>query len=238
MTRDMAQDPTHDPTGELRLAMAEVIALHAQFAKEQLGKDSIDIRILGAMAKVPRHEFVPVEIRPYAYVDQPLPIGWGKTISQPFMAALMADLLELKPEDRVLEVGTGLGYHAAVLAELAGKIFTVEIVEELGTAAKRNLARAGYKSVTLRIGDGTRGWPEHAPFDKIVVAAGSELIPPMLLQQLKPGGKMVLPTGTAEAQELMLVAKDAGGKVSTRTVITVRFAMLEAADEGRVHRVS
>jgi|SRR5688572_24156461 len=234
----MAQDPTHDPTGELRLAMAEVIALHAQFAKEQLGKDSIDIRILGAMAKVPRHEFVPVEIRPYAYVDQPLPIGWGKTISQPFMAALMADLLELKPEDRVLEVGTGLGYHAAVLAELAGKIFTVEIVEELGTAAKRNLARAGYKSVTLRIGDGTRGWPDHAPFDKIVVAAGSELIPPMLLQQLKPGGKMVLPTGTAEAQELMLVEKDAAGKISTRTVIPVRFAMLEAADEGRVHRVS
>jgi protein-L-isoaspartate(D-aspartate) O-methyltransferase len=238
MTRDMAQDPNEDPTGDLRLAMAEVIALHAQFAKEQLGKDSIDTRILAAMAKVPRHEFVPVEIRPYAYVDQPLPIGWGKTISQPFMAALMADLLDLTPEDRVLEVGTGLGYHAAVLAELAGKIFTVEIVEELGTAAKRNLARAGYKSVTLRIGDGTRGWPEHAPFDKIVVAAGSELIPPMLLQQLKPGGKMVLPTGTAEAQELMLVEKDATGKTSTRSVIPVRFAMLEAADEGRVHRVS
>lgn len=234
----MAQDPIQDPTEELRLAMAEVIALHAQFAKDQLGKDMIDMRILGAMAKVPRHEFVPVEIRPYAYVDQPLPIGWGKTISQPFMAALMADLLELKPDDVVLEVGTGLGYHAAVLAELAGKVFSVEIVEELGTAAKRNLAKLGYKSVTLRIGDGTRGWPEHAPFDKIVVAAGSELIPPMLLQQLKPGGKMVLPTGTAEAQELMLVTKDASGKVSTRSVIPVRFAMLEAADEGRVHRVS
>lgn len=234
----MAQDPIQDPTEELRLAMAEVIALHAQFAKDQLGKDMIDMRILGAMAKVPRHEFVPVEIRPYAYVDQPLPIGWGKTISQPFMAALMADLLELKPDDVVLEVGTGLGYHAAVLAELAGKVFSVEIVEELGIAAKRNLAKLGYKSVTLRIGDGTRGWPEHAPFDKIVVAAGSELIPPMLLQQLKPGGKMVLPTGTAEAQELMLVEKDAGGKVSTRSVIPVRFAMLEAADEGRVHRVS
>lgn len=234
----MAQDPIQDPTEELRLAMAEVIALHAQFAKDQLGKDMIDMRILGAMAKVPRHEFVPVEIRPYAYVDQPLPIGWGKTISQPFMAALMADLLELKPDDVVLEVGTGLGYHAAVLAELAGKVFSVEIVEELGIAAKRNLAKLGYKSVTLRIGDGTRGWPEHAPFDKIVVAAGSELIPPMLLQQMKPGGKMVLPTGTAEAQELMLVEKDAGGKVSTRSVIPVRFAMLEAADEGRVHRVS
>ena len=150
----------------------------------------------------------------------------------------MADLLDLQPGDAVLEVGTGLGYFAAVLAELAGKVFSVEIVEELGTAAKRNLARLGCKSVKLRIGDGTRGWPDYAPFDKIVVAAGSELIPPMLLQQLKPGGKMVLPTGTAEAQELMLVEKDAGGKVSTRSVIPVRFAMLEAADEGRVHRVS
>lgn len=227
-----------DPNMELRLAMAEVIALHAQFAKEQLGKDALDVRILKAMAKVPRHEFVPVEIRAYAYVDQPLPIGWGKTISQPFIAALMADLLELKPSDVVLEVGSGLGYHAAVLAELVKKVFTVEIVEELGTVAKRNLGRLGYKTVRLRIGDGTRGWPEYAPFDKIIVAAGSELIPPMLLQQLKPGGRMVLPTGTAEAQELMVVTKDSAGKTSTRGVMPVRFAMLEAADEGRVHRVS
>jgi protein-L-isoaspartate(D-aspartate) O-methyltransferase len=227
-----------DPNTELRQMMAEVIVLHAQFARAQLGKDAIDARVLKAMATVPRHEFVPVEIRPYAYVDQPLPIGWNKTISQPFIAALMADLLEISPGDVVLEVGTGLGYHAAVLAELADKVFSVEIVEELGTAAKKNLARLGYKSVKLRIGDGTRGWPEHAPFDKIVVAAGSELIPPMLLQQLKPGGRMVLPTGTAEAQELMVVMKDASGKTSTRGVMPVRFAMLEAADEGRVHRVS
>jgi protein-L-isoaspartate(D-aspartate) O-methyltransferase len=227
-----------DPNTELRQTMVEVVALHAQFAREHLGKDTLDARVLRAMAKVPRHEFVPVEIRPYAYADQPLPIGWNKTISQPFIAAVMADLLDLQPSDVVLEVGTGLGYHAAVLAELAAKVFSVEIVEELGMAAKRNLARLGYKSVTLRIGDGTRGWPEHAPFDKIVVAAGSELIPPMLLQQLRPGGRMVLPTGTAEAQELMVVTRDAAGKVSTRCVMPVRFAMLEAADEGRVHRVS
>jgi protein-L-isoaspartate(D-aspartate) O-methyltransferase len=234
----MAHKPPSDPTGELRQAMAEVIALHTQFAKEQLGKDTLDPRVLAAMAKVPRHEFVPVEMRPYAYLDQPLPIGWGKTISQPFMAALMLDLLDLEPGDAVLEIGTGLGYHAAVLAELVAKVFSVEIVEELGTAAKRNLARLGCRSVQIRIGDGTRGWPEHAPYDKIVVAAGSELIPPMLLQQLKPGGKMILPTGTAEAQELMLVEKGAGGKVATRSVIPVRFAMLEVADEGRAHRVS
>lgn len=228
----------HDPSTELRQQMAEIIALHAQFAREQLGKDALDRRILSAMAKVPRHEFVPVEVRPFAYIDQPLPIGCGKTISQPFMAALMADLLELKPSDRVLEVGTGLGYQAAVLAELVEKVFTVEVIEELAAAAKRNLARLGYKSVELRVGDGTRGWPEHAPFDKIVVAAGSELIPPMLLQQLKPGGKMVLPTGTAEAQELMLVEKSAAGKVSTRNVMPVRFAMLELSDEGRPRAMS
>src|SRR5262249_55240567 len=157
-----------DPTTELRQMMAEVIELHAQFAKAQLGKDTLDPRILAVMAKVPRHEFVPVEVRPFAYIDQPLPIGWGKTISQPFMAALMVVLVELKASDIVLEVGTGLGYHAAVIAELAEKVFSVEIVEELGTVAKRNLARLGYKSVQLRIGDGTRGWPEHAPFDKIM----------------------------------------------------------------------
>jgi len=227
-----------DPTAELRHEMAVVIALHAQFAREQLGKDTLDGRIVAAMAKVPRHEFVPLEVRPFAYLDQPLPIGCGKTISQPFIAALMADLLELRPEDVVLEIGTGLGYQAAVLAELVGKVFTVEVIEELAAVAKRNLARLGYKSVQLRIADGTRGWPEHAPFDKIVVAAGSELMPPMLLQQLKPGGKMVLPTGTAEAQELMLVEKSAAGKISTRNVMPVRFAMLELADEGRMHRVS
>jgi protein-L-isoaspartate(D-aspartate) O-methyltransferase len=227
-----------DPNSELRQMMVEVVALHAQIAREHLGKDTIDVRVLKAMAKVPRHEFVPVEIRPYAYADQPLPIGWNKTISQPFIAAVMADLLDVQPGDAVLEIGTGLVYHAAVLAELAAKVFSVEIVVVLGVAAKRALARHGYKSVKLRIGDGTRGWPDHAPFDKIIVAAGSELIPPMLLQQLKPGGRMVLPTGTAEAQELMVVTKDAAGKTSTRGVMPVRFAMLEAADEGRVHRVS
>src|SRR5689334_20155149 len=118
----MTQKPPPDPTGELRLAMAEVITLHAQFAQQQLGKGTLDPRVLAAMAKVPRHEFVPVEVRPFAYADQPLPIGWGKTISQPFIAALMLDLLELKPGDKVLEVGTGLGYHAAILAELVEKV--------------------------------------------------------------------------------------------------------------------
>ncbi|MCW5771525.1 MAG: protein-L-isoaspartate(D-aspartate) O-methyltransferase [Rhodospirillaceae bacterium] len=227
-----------DPTRELRQAMVEVAALHAHLAQERLGKETLDPRVLAAMAKVPRHEFVPAEMRPYAYLDQPLPIGYGKTVSQPFMAALMADLLDLRPEDRVLEIGTGRGYHAAVLAELAAEIFTIEIVAELAAAAKRTLARLGYETVRLRTGDGAWGWPDHAPFDKILVAAGSELIPPMLLPQLKPGGRMVVPTGTAEAQELMVVDKSAGGKIATRTVLSVRFAMLETAEEERPNVLS
>ncbi len=212
---------------ELRKQMVEVIALHAQFAREQLGKDALDRRVLAAMGKVPRHEFVPTELRPYAYLDQPLPIGCGKTISQPFMVALMVDLLDIQPGDTVLEVGTGLGYQAAVLGELSGKVFSVEIMEELAVAARQNLSRLGYKNVEIRVGDGARGWPEKAPFDKIVLAAGAELIPPMLLGQLKPGAKMVLPAGTADAQELMLVEKNAGGQTSTRSLIPVRFSLLE-----------
>lgn len=214
---------------ELRKQMVEVIALHAQFAREQLGKDSLDRRVLAAMGKVPRHEFVPTELRPYAYLDQPLPIGCGKTISQPFMVALMCDLLEIRPGDTVLEVGTGLGYQAAILAELSGKVFSVEIMEELAVAARHNLSRLGYKNVEIRVGDGARGWPEKAPFDKIVLAAGAELIPPMVLRQLKPGAKMVLPAGTADAQELMLVEKNAGGQTSTRSLIPVRFSLLETS---------
>jgi protein-L-isoaspartate(D-aspartate) O-methyltransferase len=227
-----------DPNTELREQMAIVIALHTQFTREQLGKSELDARVMAAMLKVPRHEFVPVEVRPYAYIDQPLPIGCGKTISQPFMVALMCDLLELKPGDTVLEVGTGLGYQAAVLGELADRVFTIEVIDELAAAAKKNLARLGCKNVTMRKGDGAWGWPEHAPFDKIVVAAGSELIPPMLLKQLKAGGRMVLPAGNAEAQELMVVEKDAAGKVSTRSVLPVRFAMLEVASDERPRVVS
>lgn len=212
---------------ELRKQMVQVIALHAQFARERLGKDGLDPRVLAAMGKVPRHEFVPTDLRPYAYLDQPLPIGCGKTISQPFIVALMTDLLDLQPGDTILEVGTGLGYQAAILGELSGKVFSVEILEELAVAARQNLSRLGYKNIEIRVGDGTKGWPEQAPFDKIVVAAGAELIPPMLLHQLKPSGRIVLPAGTADVQELMLVEMNASGQTSTRTLIPVRFSSLE-----------
>ncbi len=213
----------------LRQQMVEAIELHARFAREELGKDSLDPHVLAAVAKVPRHEFVPTEMQPYAYLDGPLPIGFGKTISQPFMVALMTDVLDLRRSDIVLELGTGLGYQAAVLAELSGRLFSVEIIEELASAARQNLLRQGYKNIEIRVGDGSRGWPEHAPFDKILVAAGAELIPPTLLQQLKPGGKMVLPAGPPDAQQLTLVEKDADGRISTRSLLAVRFSRLETA---------
>lgn len=207
--------------------MVAVIAAQAVFSAGETGKAAIAPRVLEAMAKLPRHEFVPAEVRPYAYADSPLPIGCSKTISQPFIVALMTDLLELKPEDRVLEIGTGLGYHAAILSELVQRVYSVEIIEELAQQAKQRLARQRCANVELRLGNGYYGWPEHAPFNKVIVAAGVELVPPPLLQQLKPGGRMVIPTGLPDSQQLMLVEKDAGGRVKMKEIMRVRFSLLE-----------
>ena len=160
----------------------------------------IETRILEAMARVPRHEFVPVELTAYAYADQPLPIGYNKTISQPFIVALMTDLLDVPSAGKVLEVGTGLGYHAAVLASLGAQVYTVEIIEELAVQAGKRLKGLGFSNISMKVGNGEYGWPEYAPFDPILVCAASELVPAALLKQLKPGGKMVVPTGVAEAQ--------------------------------------
>lgn len=211
----------------LRRQMIEIIAAHARFAREALGKDTIDPAVLRAMAEVPRHAFVPAELRAFAYADQPLPIGFEKTISQPFIVALMTDLLGVEPNHTVLEIGTGLGYHAAVLARLKARVFSVEIVEELAEQATRRLAAARVSPVTVRCGNGARGWPEHAPFDRILVCAGCDLIPHQLLSQLKPGGRMVVPTGLADAQTLTLVEKGLDGRIKTRAVLPVRFSLLE-----------
>jgi protein-L-isoaspartate(D-aspartate) O-methyltransferase len=216
-----------DPFDELRQQMIAVIAAQAVFSAGETGKAAIAPRVLEAMAKLPRHDFVPAEIRPYAYADSPLPIGCSKTISQPFIAALMTDLLDLKPEDRVLEVGTGLGYHAAVLSALVQRVYSVEIIEELAQQARQRLTEHRCTNVELRIGNGYYGWPEHAPFDKVLVAAGSELVPPPLLQQLKAGGRMVIPTGLPDSQQLMLVEKDAGGRTRMKEILRVRFSLLE-----------
>lgn len=214
----------------LRAIMVQEIAAHTQFARANIGKEALADAVMEALAKVPRHDFVPIELRQYAYADSPLPIGYGKTISQPFIVALMTDLLEVKAGESVLEIGSGLGYQAAVLAELAASVYSVEIVEELAQEARTRLKRLGYKNIDLKLGDGYYGWPEHAPFDKVIVTAAPELVPAPLLGQLKAGGRMVIPAGIADAQQLMLVVKDAKGRVNMREILPVRFSTFEPGD--------
>ena len=214
----------------LRQRMLAEIAAKTVFSTTYLDKAALDSRVMNAMATVPRHAFVPFELRPYAYVDSPLPIGYRKTISQPFIVAVMTDLLGVQPTDTVLEIGTGLGYQSAILAALAQRVFTVEIIEELAEQAARRLADQGHANVEIRIGNGCHGWPEHAPFDKIMVTAAPELIPPALIYQLKPGGTMVIPAGLPEAQQLIQLKKDAQGSVTTREIFQVLFSTLEDVD--------
>lgn len=219
-------DVTESQLLSLREEMVQQVAAHATLTGEQTGRELLDERVLAAMQEVPRHAFVPAALKLLAYIDSPLPIGHGKTISQPFIVALMLDLLELEPSDRVLEVGTGLGYQAAVLAKLVATVYTVEIIQELAGEAATRIGEHGYGNVQIRTGDGGQGWPEHAPFDKVIVAAAPELMPPPLLNQLKPGGRMVIPAGIPDAQQLMLVEKDARGRLNTTEVLPVRFAPL------------
>jgi protein-L-isoaspartate(D-aspartate) O-methyltransferase len=219
-----------DPFVELRQQMIAVIAAETVFLTGELGKAALGARVLEVMAKVPRHEFVPVEVRAYAYVNSPLPIGCNKTISQPFIVALMTDLLDLQPGDKVLEIGTGLGYQAAILSALVQQVYSVEIIDELAQQAKKRLAHQGCTNVHLRLGNGFYGWPEHAPYDKIIVTAGTDLVPPPLLNQLKAGGRMVIPTGLPDSQQLVLVEKDANGRIKTKNILRVRFSLLEGTE--------
>jgi protein-L-isoaspartate(D-aspartate) O-methyltransferase len=220
-----------DEFEELRQAMVAEIAAEGVFTSGETGKAALDKRVLEAMARVPRHEFVPSELQPFAYANTPLPIGYDKTISQPFICALMTDLLDPQPEDRVLEIGTGLGYHAAVLAGLSAQVYSVERVSALAAQAARRLAAFG--NIELRLGNGYYGWPEEAPFDRILVTAAPDLVPPPLLQQLKPGGRMVLPAGLPESQKLVVVDKDASGRTTMRELLRVRFALLEGAEDAK-----
>lgn len=211
---------------ELRREMVEEIARHALLAGHETGKAVLSEGVMEVMKAVPRHEFVPVELRAFAYTDSPLPIGYDKTISQPFIVALMTDLLDLQAEDRVLDVGTGLGYQAAILAKLVDRVYSVELLEELAQGASRRLADQGITNIELRVGDGSRGWSEHAPFDKILVAAAPDLIPTALLDQLKPGGKMIIPAGIEDAQQLLLVKKNEKGQLNVEEILPVRFSSL------------
>jgi len=209
-----------------RRAMVTLVAAYTRLCVEELGKERLSDRVIQAMITVPRHRFVPAELEEWAYEDTPLPIGQGKTISQPFMVALMTDLLAIMGSDKVLEIGTGLGYQSAILAELAKHVFSVEIIEELANEAEHRLRSTGYENVQLRIGDGSRGWVECGPFDKIMVSAAPERIPQRLLGQLKAGGKMVLPLGAGDDQKLVLVEKGEDDHVRTRELIAVRFSSL------------
>jgi len=210
-----------------RAAMVRTIVSYSAEVNLATGRDRITQGVLEAMGIVPRHEFVPEGVRRQAYADRPLPIGYGQTISQPFIVALMTDLLQVEPNDVVLEIGTGSGYQAAVLARLAREVHTIEIVPALADAAAQRLQRLGYVNVATRLGDGYYGWQEAAPFDGIIVTAAASQIPPPLIQQLKPGGRMVIPVGAPFAlQYLVLVEVDGERKVRTRQLLPVQFVPL------------
>ena len=207
--------------------MVRVIEIIAKSIAAGPGGGSLSPRVLDVMRTVPRHALVPEERVAEAYEDRPLPIGYGQTISQPFIVALMTDLLEVEPDDVVFELGTGSGYQAAVLSGLVREVYTMEIVEPLAERAGERLAELGYDNVTARAGDGYYGWEEHAPFDAIVVTAAGSHVPPPLIAQLRPGGRIVIPVGaTFLVQHLMLVEKNAAGEITTSLVLPVRFVPL------------
>ncbi|HKA43177.1 MAG TPA: protein-L-isoaspartate(D-aspartate) O-methyltransferase [Burkholderiales bacterium] len=210
-----------------RARMLEDIAALTRETRLETGRAALSERVMAAIAKVPRHELVPPEQRHNAYQNRPLAIGHGQTISQPFIVALMTDFMEVKPGDKVLEIGTGSGYQAAVLAELAGMVYTVEIVEPLARAAAERLKNLGYRNVVTKAGDGYQGWAEHAPFDAIMVTAAPREVPQPLIDQLRPGGKLVVPVGGQTAGQMLLILdKQPDGKIVRRNVLAVRFVPL------------
>jgi protein-L-isoaspartate(D-aspartate) O-methyltransferase len=219
-----AEDPA---LAEARAEMVRVIERHASYYAGPASGQGLDPKVLRVMGRVPRHDFVPVSLKSLAYADRPLGIGYGQTISQPFIVALMTDLLAPEPDHLVLEIGTGSGYQAAVLAPLVKRVCTMEIIEPLATAAAGRLEALESGEVEVRSGDGYYGWPECGPFDGIVVTAAATHVPPPLVRQLKPGGRLVIPVGQAfSVQQLVLVQKDPDGQVTTRQLLPVRFVPL------------
>lgn len=215
-----------------RQQMVQAIEQDVRQTSWYLDKSALNEQVLQALRKVPRHAFVPDAYRPLAYENRPLPIGYGQTISQPYIVAIMTDLLNVKPTDRVLEIGTGSGYQAAVLAQLVDAVFTIEIIEPLANEASARLKQLGYRKVHSRLGDGYYGWPEQAPFDAIVVTAAASHIPPPLIRQLKAGGRMVIPVGGRfMVQQLVLVEKNKAGQVKTRQILPVQFVPLTGRHE-------
>ena len=216
-----------DNYAEQRAALIEEITDDVRATARYLGRRELNPSVLTALGQVERHKFVPWIDRYRAYRNQPLLIGHGQTISQPYIVAIMTDLINPSAEHRVLEVGTGSGYQAAVLAELVGQVYSIEIIEALGKEAQERLSRLDYDNIMLRIGDGYYGWEEHAPFDAIVVTAAASHVPPPLVEQLKPGGHMVIPVGSRFlTQQLLLIEKQADGQVITTQVLPVMFVPL------------
>jgi protein-L-isoaspartate(D-aspartate) O-methyltransferase len=215
---------TDEELARERRQMVDEIAAMARDTRRETGRERFAARVMEAMDKVPRHRFVPERLARDAYRNHPLPIGEGQTISQPYIVALSTDLIDPQPGHVVLEIGTGSGYQAAVLGELVRHVYSIEIVEPLGRGAAERVAALGYRNVEVRIGDGYQGWPEHAPFDAIVVTAAAPFIPEPLVAQLKPSGRMVIPVGSERGgQELLLVEKKADGTIEKRVVLPVRF---------------
>ena len=215
-----------DPAGEFRRQRESMVA--DQIAHPLDGRPAVqDPRVLAAMRSVPRHRFVDEQTEHLAYIDRPLPIGHRQTISQPYIVAFMTELLEVQPDHDVLEIGTGCGYQAAVLSELVRHVYTIEIVEALAQQAKVTLDELGYKNISVRADDGYLGWPDAAPFDRVILTAAPDHIPQPLIDQLKPGGRMVLPVGNVwSTQQLMLVTRDAAGKIHEQAVMAVGFVPL------------
>jgi protein-L-isoaspartate(D-aspartate) O-methyltransferase len=218
---------TEEHLAIFRRHMVDVIDIEFDLLSEEIGRERLGAATRDAFLKVRRHMFVPQQVAPFAYQNQPLPIGFDKTISQPFIAALMTELLDIEPTDRALEVGTGLGYQTAILAELAEQVWTIDIVEEFAAIAAPNLRQFGYDNVDVRVGDGSRGWPEQAPFDVILLTAAAKQLPPALVEQLATGGRMVLPLAEDGVQQLTRVEKRADGELVTQLIMPVRFTELE-----------
>ncbi len=212
----------------LRRHMVEIVEMNFDLLSDEIGKNAPGAALRRALLDVPRHLFVPHNLAALAYQDSPLPIGFDKTISQPFIGALMLQLLGVEPDMRLLEDGTGLGYQAAVMAEMGAEVFSVEVVEEFAEAAEARFAALGY-AVKVRVGDGSRGWDDHAPYDAILVTAAAPRPPPELVAQLKPGGRMAMPLGGTDTQKLSVVEKGPGGTIEIREAIPVRFTQLELA---------
>ena len=216
-----------DPYTKERARMVQEIEAEVEHTSRLTGKGSFDARVMVVMNKVARHKFVPSDKEPFAYLNEPLNIGFGQTISQPYIVGLMTDLLALRNDDIVLEVGTGCGYQTAILSELAKQVYTVEVIRGLSEQAQERLSAMGGTNIEFRVADGYHGWSQHAPFDAIMVTAATETIPKSLVDQLKPGGRMAIPVGTSySGQTLMLVQKDKAGSITQKRILPVAFVPL------------